>query len=175
MKRGINELALNLIGSPVDDIVLAPPRTVPKTSSGKIRRVAAAEYYERGPQAVRPQAVWVQFIRLAAAGVAPQLRRGWRVVRGMAFAARAYLAFVLIAPFVFAAAATRKVTFAWKVGGVMTRLFLRVSGLTLLVRGRVRPGRWCNETTPATSTRWCQCSRRAITRSSPSASSSATR
>jgi acyl carrier protein len=142
VKRRINDLALNLIGSPVDDIVLAPPHTVPKTSSGKIRRVAAADYYKRGPQAVRPQAVWVQFVRLAAAGVAPQLRRGWRVVRGMAFAARAYLAFAVIAPFVFAAAATRKVTFAWTVGGVMTRLFLRMSGLTVLVRGRenIPPG-----------------------------------
>ena len=33
-----------------------------------------ASYYERGPDAVRPQAVWLQFMRLAAAGVAPQLR-----------------------------------------------------------------------------------------------------
>ncbi len=142
VKRRINDLALNLIGSPVDDIVLAPPHTVPKTSSGKIRRVAAREYYERGPQAVRPQAVWVQFIRLAAAGVAPQLRRGWRVARGMAFAGRAYLAFALIAPFVFAAAATRNVAFAWRVGGLMTRLFLRLAGLTVVVRGRenIPPG-----------------------------------
>ena len=33
-------------------------------------------------------------------------------------------------------------TFAWKVGGVMTRLFLRLSGLTVLVRGRenIPPG-----------------------------------
>jgi 1-acyl-sn-glycerol-3-phosphate acyltransferase len=136
VKRRINDLALSLIGSPVDDIVLAPPHTVPKTSSGKIRRVAAREYYERGSQAVRPQAVWVQFIRLAAAGVAPQLRRGWRVVRGMAFAARAYLAFALIAPFVFAAAATRNVSLAWKVGGAMLRLFRRLAGLTVLVRGQ---------------------------------------
>ena len=44
----------------VDDIVLAPPHTVPKTSSGKIRRVAARDYYERGPDSVRPQAVWLQ-------------------------------------------------------------------------------------------------------------------
>ena len=46
---------MDLIGSPVDDIVLAPPHTVPKTSSGKIRRVAAREYYERGPTAVQPR------------------------------------------------------------------------------------------------------------------------
>jgi hypothetical protein len=142
VKRRINDLALSLIGAPVDDIVLAPPHTVPKTSSGKIRRVAAREYYERGPQAVRPQAVWLQLIRLAAAGVAPQLRRGWRTVLGMAFAARAYLAFAFIVPFMFAAAATRNVAFAWRVGGVMTRLFLRLSGLRVLARGKenIPPG-----------------------------------
>jgi 1-acyl-sn-glycerol-3-phosphate acyltransferase len=142
VKRRINDLALSLIGAPVDDIVLAPPHTVPKTSSGKIRRVAAREYYERGPQAVRPQAVWLQLIRLAAAGVAPQLRRGWRTVLGMAFAARAYLAFAFIVPFMFAAAATLNVAFAWRVGGVMTRLFLRLSGLRVLARGKenIPPG-----------------------------------
>ena len=84
LKRRINDLALSLLGGPVDDIVLAPPHTVPKTSSGKIRRVAAREYYERGPSAVRLQAVWLQLARLALAGVVPQLRRGWRVVRGLA-------------------------------------------------------------------------------------------
>jgi acyl carrier protein len=136
VRKRINGLALALIGSPADDIVLAPPHTVPKTSSGKIRRVAAREYYERGPDAARPQAVWLQFIRLAAAGVAPQLRRGWRVVRGIGFAARAYLAFSVAAIPIFAAAATRNVPLAWRVGGAMTRLFLRLAGLTVLVRGR---------------------------------------
>jgi len=135
IKRRINDLALNLIGSPVDDIVLAPPHTVPKTSSGKIRRVAARDYYERGPEAVRPQAVWLQFIRLAAAGVTPQLRRGWRVVRGILFALRAYVVFLLTTPWIFAAAATKNVGLTWKVGGVMTRAFLRLAGLPVLVRG----------------------------------------
>ena len=73
--------------------MLAPPHTVPKTSSGKIRRVAAREYYERGPSAVKPQAVWLQFVRLALAGVgaaaAPRLARRRS---GLLFAARAWLA-----------------------------------------------------------------------------------
>ena len=142
IKRRINDLALNLIGAPVDDIVLAPPHTVPKTSSGKIRRVAARDYYERGPEAVRPQAVWLQFIRLAAAGVAPQLRRGWRVARGLLFALRAYAIFLLTTPWIFAAAATKNVGLTWRVGGVMTRAFLRLAGLPVLVRGRenIPPG-----------------------------------
>jgi 1-acyl-sn-glycerol-3-phosphate acyltransferase len=126
----------------VDDIVLAPPHTVPKTSSGKIRRVAAREYYERGPDAVRPQAVWLQFVRLAAAGAAPQMRRGWRVVRGIGFAVRSYVAFLLVAIPIFAAAATRNVRLTWKVGGAMTRLFLRLAGIPLAARGleNIPPG-----------------------------------
>jgi 1-acyl-sn-glycerol-3-phosphate acyltransferase len=127
---------MSLIGAPVDDIVLAPPHTVPKTSSGKIRRVAARDYYERGPDSVRPQAVWLQFVRLALAGVAPQLKRGWRVVRGLAFAARAYAAFIVTAVPIFAMAMTRQAGPTWKVGGVMTRLFLKLSGIPFLVRGR---------------------------------------
>src|SRR5688572_6477936 len=128
IKQRINDLAMNLIGAPVDDIVLAPPHTVPKTSSGKIRRVAARDYYERGPDAVRPQAVWLQFMRLAAAGVAPQVKRGLRVARGMLFGARAYAAFIVTALPIFAMAMTKNVPLTWKVGGVMTRLFMRLSG-----------------------------------------------
>lgn len=44
----INNLAVDLIGMPADNIVLAPPRTVLKTSSGKVRRAACREQYERG-------------------------------------------------------------------------------------------------------------------------------
>jgi acyl carrier protein len=142
IKQKINDLALGLIGSPVDDIVLAPPHTVPKTSSGKIRRVAARDYYERGPEAVRPQAVWLQFIRLAAAGVAPQFRRGWRVARGILFALWAYVIFLITALPVFAAAATRNAQLTWKVGGAMSRFFLRATRLPFIVRGmeNIPPG-----------------------------------
>ena len=142
IKLRINDLAMNLIGAPVDDIVLAPPHTVPKTSSGKIRRVAARDYYERGPEAVKPQAVWLQFLRLLAAGIAPQLRRGWRVARGMAFALWAYLVFVVIAAPIFAAAATKNVGLTWKVAGAMTRAFLRLTRIPVVPRGmdNIPPG-----------------------------------
>jgi 1-acyl-sn-glycerol-3-phosphate acyltransferase len=142
VRKRINDLALSLIGSPVDDIVLAPPHTVPKTSSGKIRRVAARDYYERGPEAVKPQAVWLQFTRLVIAGIVPQLRRGWRVGRGILFALRAYAAFALTMWPIFLAAATKNVALTWKVSGVLTRLFLRLAGLPVLVRGRqnIPPG-----------------------------------
>ena len=135
LKTRINELALGLIGAPVDDIVLAPPHTVPKTSSGKIRRVAAREYYERGPSAVKPQAVWLQFLRLVAAGALPQARRAWRVARGMLFAVWAWLLFgvFFVALFLVAAVAPGRRT--WQFGQFVARWFLRLCAIPVAVRG----------------------------------------
>jgi 1-acyl-sn-glycerol-3-phosphate acyltransferase len=135
LKKKINLLAMSLIAAPADDIVLAPPATVPKTSSGKIRRVAAREYYERGPESVRPQAVWLQFARLALAGVAPQIRRGWRTARGLLFAARAWLVLAILFPLVILFAAIAPGAPAWRVTGRCARLFFRLSGIPLVVRG----------------------------------------
>jgi 1-acyl-sn-glycerol-3-phosphate acyltransferase len=131
----INELAVQLTGGPADEIVLAPPHTVPKTSSGKIRRNAAREYYERGSAAVKPQAVWLQFARLALAGVRPQARRGLRALGGLAFALRGWLALGLILPFVFLSALVAPVAFTWKLGHRLARLFFVLAGIPLAGRG----------------------------------------
>ena len=136
IKRKINELAVSLIGAPVDDIMLAPPHTVPKTSSGKIRRLAARDYYERGPSAVRPQAVWWQFVRLTIGSVLPQLRRGWRVARGLLFAAYAWLLFGALFIVVLAAAAISPGKRTWQIAQRCARLFFRLCRIPLAVRGR---------------------------------------
>jgi acyl carrier protein len=135
LKSRINELALSLIGAPVDDIVLAPPHTVPKTSSGKIRRVAAREYYERGPSAVKPQAVWLQFLRLVLAGVLPQARRGLRVFRGMLFAVWAWLVCAAMFLIIFVAAAIVPGRRTWRVGQACSRLLFRLCRIPVAVRG----------------------------------------
>ncbi|HTQ76852.1 MAG TPA: AMP-binding protein, partial [Burkholderiales bacterium] len=135
LKRMINELAVGLIGAPADDIVLAPPATVPKTSSGKIRRAAAREFYERGPAAIRPRAVWLQFAHLLAAGAAPQLRRGLRALGGALFALRAYLVFGGLFPVAFAAALLAPGRTCWRIGRAVCGLFLRGSGIPVVVAG----------------------------------------
>jgi acyl carrier protein len=135
LRHRINELAVSLIGAPVDDIVLAPPHTVPKTSSGKIRRIAARDYYERGPSAVKPQSVWWQFLRLGLAGVGPQLRRIWRAVRGLLFAAWAWVVFGLSLLSVFIAALIAPGRATWSLGGKCMRLFFRACRIPVAVRG----------------------------------------
>ena len=136
IKRKINQLAVSLIGAPVDDIVLAPPHSVPKTSSGKIRRLAARDYYERGPSAVKPQAVWWQFVRLAIGSVLPQLRRGWRVARGLLFAAYAWLLFGALFIVVLAAAAISPGKRTWQIAQRCARLFFWLCRIPLAVRGQ---------------------------------------
>ena len=135
LKRMINELAVSLIGAPADDIVLAPPATVPKTSSGKIRRVAAREFYERGPSAVKGQAVWLQFARLMLDGAAPQLRRSLRALGGVLFALRAYLVLGVLFPFALLAALIFPQKICWNVGRTVARLFLFLSGIPVVTQG----------------------------------------
>ncbi len=138
LKGEINDLAVGLIGAPADDIVLAPPHTVPKTSSGKIRRNAAREFYERGPTSVRPAPVWWQFVRLAAAGVLPQLRRAVSVVRGALFAARAWTLIGIMLPLAWCASAVLPRRAAWTSARALTRAFFRGAGIPVVASGLER-------------------------------------
>ena len=135
LRHRINELAVSLIGAPADDIVLAPPHTVPKTSSGKIRRVAARDYYERGPTVVASQAVWWQFLRLGMAGVGPQMRRIWRAVRGLLFAGAAWVVFGISLIFVFLTALVAPGRPTWSLARHCMRLFFRVCRIPVALRG----------------------------------------
>jgi acyl carrier protein len=135
LRKRINELAVDIIGMPCDDVVLAPPHSVPKTSSGKIRRVASRDYYERGAGAVKPPPVWIQFLRLVWAGFVPQLRRGLRVLAGYGFALRAWLAFGSIIPLVFVAALIAPARFNWALGHRLARMSFFLAGIPLSARG----------------------------------------
>jgi len=58
-----------------DEVVLAPPHTVPKTSSGKLRRSAARTLYESGLLSEKGSALWWQLARLSLSGVGNRVRR----------------------------------------------------------------------------------------------------
>ena len=79
--------AAEIVGAPAEDIVLVPPGTVPKTSSGKLRRAAAKELYAAGLlQAAQPP-LRRQLLRLWFAGVGPQLARSRRLLGDRLYAA----------------------------------------------------------------------------------------
>jgi 1-acyl-sn-glycerol-3-phosphate acyltransferase len=75
LRERIAGLALELLGLPADDIVLAAPHTVLKTSSGKIRRAACRERYEQGALGGHGRAVPLQVARLWLDAAARRLRQ----------------------------------------------------------------------------------------------------
>lgn len=87
MRDRIQRASVDLVGTPADDIALVPPQTVPKTSSGKLRRAAGRDLYEGGKLAKRGPA-WLQVARLAVSGARPQLARTGRAAKELAHAGR---------------------------------------------------------------------------------------
>ena len=94
--RAIDATAVDVLGMAADDVVLAPPHTVLKTSSGKIRRAASREYYEHRGLRLRPAPVWLQLAHLATGAVLPELRRRARGVAALAYAAYAWAVLILV-------------------------------------------------------------------------------
>ncbi len=136
LRSRINALTLDILGMPADDTVLAPLHSVLKTSSGKIRRAACREMYERGGGAAPPRAVWWQVVRLVWASALPQMRRSMRVASDILFAVYAWALFCLLAPLTWLAAVLLpRPAWSWAASRVGARLFLRLSGTPFAVRG----------------------------------------
>jgi len=125
-----------VLGELPDEVVLAPPHTVLKTSSGKIRRAASREVYEAGLVGARSRSVWWQIARLGWTGAVAQLR-AWLALGGRAlYGAYAWAAFGLLAPAVWlVTASTPKPAWAWPVNRAAAQLFLRLVGIPLRVLG----------------------------------------
>ncbi|HWQ95397.1 MAG TPA: AMP-binding protein [Gammaproteobacteria bacterium] len=136
LRLEINSLSSDLLGSPPDDIVLAPVHSVLKTSSGKIRRAASRELYEKGLSEVQQRAVWWQFVRLSILSVLPELRRLRRVIADVLYAAYAWTVFSILAQItLLIAVLLPRPEWSWAVSHVGARLLIRLSGVTLTVQG----------------------------------------
>ncbi|MBF0251075.1 MAG: AMP-binding protein, partial [Alphaproteobacteria bacterium] len=90
LTRAIEDLCLDLTATPPDEVVLVPPNTVPKTSSGKIRRAACREILEGGHAGEPRPAPWLQIARLALGTARPTLTRAMRVASSTLYAAWAW-------------------------------------------------------------------------------------
>lgn len=91
LRRDINALAVDLLSVPVDEVVLAAPHTILKTSSGKIRRSATRALYERGLLGAGLQSRAVQLARFAWEGAIARLYRAARGASGLAYGAYVWI------------------------------------------------------------------------------------
>jgi 1-acyl-sn-glycerol-3-phosphate acyltransferase len=142
LRSRAQQVASDVAGIPPDEIVLVPPHTVPRTSSGKIRRSAAKELYETGSIGRPQRAYWRQILSLSLAGVRPQLARliiigreilyagWWWIMVGLAVPA-AWIA-VMILP---------RMEWRWRAVRGVARAALAAMGVPVAVAGLDRLAR----------------------------------
>ncbi|KQC08289.1 MAG: acyl-phosphate glycerol 3-phosphate acyltransferase [Smithella sp. SDB] len=98
LREEINTLAMDLVGTAADEVVLSPPGTVLKTSSGKIRRAGNRTLYENGRIGKGFEGTWWQIVRITASGILPELRRMWHGMNSGFYAAYCWILFLMLAP-----------------------------------------------------------------------------
>ena len=131
-----HEVVTDVAGTPPDEVVLAPPHTVPKTSSGKIRRSAAKQLYGSGHIGPVQRAVWLQVMRLSIAGTGGQLARLYARIGDALYAAWWWV--VIGSGFFFAWLACMllpSLDWRWRAVRTLAKCGLAVLGIRVTVGG----------------------------------------
>jgi 1-acyl-sn-glycerol-3-phosphate acyltransferase len=95
-RREAELAATDVLGAPPDEVVLCPPQSVLKTSSGKIRRSASRDVYVDGRIGKKPLPIWQQLLRLGITAVIPELRRQRRRAGDLIYAGWWWLVVALV-------------------------------------------------------------------------------
>jgi 1-acyl-sn-glycerol-3-phosphate acyltransferase len=136
LRTEIVSTTVDLLGVAPDDVVLAPPRTVPKTSSGKIRRAASRQIYEEGRIGARPRVLWWELARFRLRGAVPSLRRARNAVAAVAFAVYTWvLLAVLAVPVIVALALLPRAQWRRQTACGAVRFLARLTGTAITVHG----------------------------------------
>jgi len=136
LRDKIRARVTDLLGEPPDDIVLAPPGAVLKTSSGKVRRAALRAAYERGETAKARRSSWLPYADLLLESLSEWPRRGGLKTREWLFAAYAWSVFGLLAPFVWGSAmALPSLPSRWRFMRASIRLMQWATRTPLTVHG----------------------------------------
>jgi len=136
LRNAVAHAVVLAIGEPADEILLVPPHTVLKTSSGKVRRSACRALVEQGRMNTTAVSVGRQWLRLAGGALVLQLRHALQVVGGFLFGLRAQSLFWLMAPPVWLITVLLPTSAqAWRFCHLAARALLRLAGVPLHVQG----------------------------------------
>ena len=133
----ITHAASALLGAGPDEIVLAPPHSVLKTSSGKIRRSAVRELYESGVLRRGTGSVRVQIARLAVAAARGMVRSWTLRLAHAAYAvhAGAVVGATLAIAWLVVVIAPGSARARWRRGRGLVRVAFRALGIRIRVSG----------------------------------------
>lgn len=135
LRNAIVAAVVELIGEPPDEVVLAAPHTVLKTSSGKIRRAATRDLYESRSHPIA-RAPWLQMLRLTLGAVRPASRRRLQQALDLLYAMYFWTWFAVLGGTTFLIALLPLSRQAiWSIGHRSARVFLRVARVPLTIDG----------------------------------------
>ncbi len=139
LEQAAANCASDILGMPADEIVIAAPHAVPKTSSGKIRRSTTRELYETGKLGKPVHSLWLQIVRLRLMSGIPRLRRFARAVADVAYAVWWWAVLVLLGAITWSGVLllpgrARR----WKFVRVMARVALWLMGIRVEIHGQDR-------------------------------------
>ncbi|MEO6322065.1 MAG: AMP-binding protein [Polaromonas sp.] len=136
LREAVSRAVQGAIGEPPDDIMLAPPHTVLKTSSGKVRRSACRALYEAGGVGAAPVTAQRQLLRLVLGAVVPRLRQLGTALGRVLFGVHAMGLFWLLAPPTWLLTLLMpNPAAAWSLGRGAARALFGLTATRLTVRG----------------------------------------
>ncbi|MBC7002185.1 AMP-binding protein [Photobacterium sp. BZF1] len=136
LRDEIQNLSINLLGIPTDVVALCPPHTVPKTSSGKIRRSACKTLFEENKLNAPQRAVWWQATRLFISSAKPAFTRFKRLAADWGFAFYMWLIMALLAPPVWVLVALLSSRQAcWSVARWGARMLMKLTQTRMEITG----------------------------------------
>jgi 1-acyl-sn-glycerol-3-phosphate acyltransferase len=139
LRQLVTELGVDLLGMPPDEVVIAPPGTVLKTSSGKIRRAASRDLYENRRIGRGGRPVWLQVAAVMLAGVLPKLRLTLRRAVGFLYACWCWLVYGLLwFPVWLLVILLPRRRWRWRITRAAARLLALLTGTGLTVLGGER-------------------------------------
>ena len=134
--RAITEVVATAIGLPPDVVELVRPHSIPKTSSGKLRREETRRLYLAGSLGAAAAPPWVQVLRLAAANAARKTttwpRRAFELTYGV-YVAGLFVLWIVPTWALVALAPSRRI--AEKITKWGLRLFFLLIGCRIRIVG----------------------------------------
>lgn len=136
LSAAASQAAARILGITPEEIVLVEPLTVPKTSSGKIRRSAARDLYLSGMHKAAHKSLRSQIARLSVAAARQRMTSVMRWAAAMAYAGWWWLVIAALAPVaVVGIALLPSFSARWTLLRILARVTLRLTAIPLTVKG----------------------------------------
>jgi len=136
LRQKVVDATVDLLAMPPDDVVIGPPGTVLKTSSGKIRRSSCRQLYESGHVGRKKAAIWLQLLRMGLKSMGPMLRRLAGRINALLYAGYCWLALALTGAVVWCGLMVLPLgAKCWRLAGRTVRVLCRAIGISLKTVG----------------------------------------